>query len=169
MKSIPLPKPSGGGRGGVGEYPEGMRSGDLDAMVQGLLHEGGVEGLHRREQGRYEEPVPGGEDLVSHEDSDDVCGVGVREDVASHPFLGDILLCQPRDLVRRDTHGDCRPCVAECAHRRPIAVEESHAVDAGGVCQESGHLCRRREVVRHPAVVDADQPSVHWRYQTQHY
>lgn len=115
-----------------------------------------MEGLHGWDEACDEEFVCSGENFVSDEDSDDVGCMGVRDDVGSHPLLGEVELGELGDLVDGDSDGDGDPSVGECTKHLWVGVEESDTVDDGGVEQESSHLERRREVVGHGAVVDTD-------------
>lgn len=97
--------------------------------------------------------ISGGDDFVSDEDTDDVCGWEMRLDVIEDPFLGRGEVCEVWDLVVGDGYGDGDTSVSEGLEDLRICVEEADAVNDGGVEEELRYLMRWREVVSQCAVV----------------
>nr|GMC62915.1 hypothetical protein DM860_012995 [Ipomoea batatas] len=86
------------------------------------------------------------------------CMAGTREDIEFDPLLGEGVFRETRDLVVGDCDRDGYAGVSECFEDVGVGVEEPHAVDDGGLGEETRHLWRRREVVGHRAVVHSDYP-----------
>lgn len=130
-----------------------MRRGDLDATVERGGDEGGVKGLHRRDQISDEEVTSGGDNFVSDEDADDVGCWEVRLDVIGDPLVGEGEIGEVWDLVVGDGDGDGNTGVSEGSENLRICVEESNAVNDGGMEEELRHFTRRRQIVGECAVV----------------
>lgn len=153
---VDSPEPTRTRRVGDGEYPEGMRRWDLNLSGEARRLQGGVDGLHRREEVRDEVAVAGGDDLVADGDAADSGGGVEGEDVGGEPCMGAGGFGDCQNGVVGDGDGEGDGGVGEGSDNVGVGVENLDFIDGGFVLDECGDLPRRREVVRHRAVVDAD-------------
>lgn len=82
-----------------------------------------------------------------------------RKYIVSHPGLGGGESCHGGDISVGHRHGDRHVGVGEGTEDVGVGVEDFYLVDGGLGLDEVGDSGRRREVVGHGAVVDADGES----------
>lgn len=90
-----------------------MRGRDLDSPVQRSIDESCVKGLHSRDEIGDEELVSGGQNLVTHQDSDNVGGRNKGLDIGFEPLASEAKISEVGDLVVWDCDCDSNAGVSK--------------------------------------------------------
>lgn len=160
LGDTPFPELSGGRGVGGGEDAEGLRGSDLDAVLQRQTGEDGVQVLHGRHEAGDQWPVGRGDHLVADEYAGDVGVVDTRDDVGSHPFVGESEVGEVGDEVVRHGDVDGEVGVGEGLHGGGVGVEEFDAVEGGAVGEELRDLDGWGEIACGSAVADSNAGSI---------